>query len=211
MLITENQIKKIIRQYLLEMNRRSFLKGAASLCALGVTSACKPSDYGLTNILRKNTAGMDYPSCVQHPKIEPDLNDLIWQDQVIDFQSGEYVGIVELVDFMSQPAFDNEYTYVEEDGEFLIVTFMNVPKDADILKFNGITGVRYFSDNVIENIYSTPQDDIVLTILKFKFKTFEHDGVLYVHHPSYERGGVANVPLRNSLECSQALIQWMEN
>ena len=211
MLITEKQIKKIIRQHLLEINRRSFLKGAASLCALGVTSACKPSDYGLTNILKKNAAGMDYPACVMHPEFYPNLNDPIWMDQVIDFQSQEYIGIVELVDFMSQPAFDNENTYVEDDGEFLTVTFMNVPKDAEILRFNRITGTQSFTDADIENIYSTPQGDIVLVILKFKFKIFEHDGMLYIHHPSYEHGKVSTVPLSNSLECSQSLIRWMEN
>jgi len=211
MLITENQIKKIIKQCLLEMNRRSFLKGTASLCALGVASACKPSEYGLTNIIRKNAAGMDYPSCVMHPEFYPNLNDPVWMNQVIDFQSQEYIGIVELVDFMSQSAFDNENTYVEEDGEFLTITFMNVPKDAEILMYNRITGTRANSDEFIENIYNTPQGNIVLVILKFKFKIFEHDGGLYIHHPTYEQGKFTAVPLSNTLECSQSLIRWMEN
>ena len=88
---------------------------------------------------------------------------------------------------------------------------MNVPKDANILRFNRITGTRSLTDADIENIYNTPRGDIVLAVLKFKFKIFEHNGNLYVHHPTYEHGKVTTVPLENSLECSQALIQWMEN
>ena len=88
---------------------------------------------------------------------------------------------------------------------------MNVPKDAEILRYNRITGDRANSDDYIENIYNTPQGDVVLVIIKFKFKIFEHNGSLYIHHTTYENGKFTAVPLSNSLECSQSLIRWMEN
>lgn len=206
----KNIIREELRKLLDEISRRGFLRGAAAMCAAGISSACETENQ-LGNIIKKNKKGLDFPKCVYYPKIEPDLNDQKWQEQVINFQSGEYVGVVELIDFMSQPAFDNEYTYIEEDGEFLVVTFTNVPKDADIFNFNGITGTGYISDSEIESFFDPPQGEVVLIVLKIKFKIFEYEGELYIHHPSYERGGFSTIPLRNSLECSKSLIKWMEN
>jgi len=215
MKLLKEQIREIILEELLkvldEINRRDFLKGAAAMCAAGVSSACE-TENELNRIIAKNERGFDYPDCVLHPKIEPDLNDSIWKDQVLDFHNQEYVGIIELTDFMSQPSFDHESIHVEEDGEYLTVKFANVPKDAEILRFMHIlTGERFLDDQEIEDIFDTPQGEIVLTFINFKFKIFEYEGNQYIHHPTYERGRVGNVPIRNTSECSQALIQWMEN
>ena len=215
MRLLREDIIKIIREELQkvldEINRRNFLKGAAAMCAAGVSSACE-TENELNRIIAKNERGFDYPDCVLHPKIEPDLSDSIWKDQVIDFQSQEYVGIIELTDFMSQPSFDHESIHVEEDGEYLTVKFGNVPKDAEILRFMHIvTGERFLDDQEIEDIFHTPQGEIVLTFINFKFKIFEYEGNQYIHHPTYERGRVGNVPIRNTSECSQELIRWMEN
>ena len=214
MKLLREDIVKIIREELQkvldEINRRDFLKGAAAMCAAGVSSACE-TENELNRIIAKNERGFDYPDCVLHPKIEPDLSDSIWKDQVIDFQSQEYVGIIELTDFMSQPSFDHESIHVEEDGEYLTVKFGNIPKDAEILRFNEIRGARFLDDQEIEDIFDTPQGEAVLTVINFRFKIFEYQGNQYIHHPTYENGRVGSVPIRNTSECSQALIQWMEN
>ena len=214
MKLLREDIIKIIREELQkvldEINRRGFLKGAAAMCAMGIQSACKP-EYNLTDKIKKSERGIDYPDCVLHPIISPDLSDSIWADQIIDHQAGQYEGFVELTDFMSQPSLDHESINVEEDGEFLILTFANVPQDADILRFNIPERDRYLSEEEIQDIYSTPQGDVVLCVIKITFKIFEYQGNQYIHHPTYERGGLSSVPMRNTTECSKQLIQWMQN
>ena len=214
MMLLKEDLKRIIleelKKLLDEINRRDFLKGSAAMCALGVQSACD-QDYELYRQEIENKKGIDFPECVYYPRMAPDLNDSVWRDQVVSHQSQQYIGKVDLLDFMSQPLFDHEMVNVEDNGEFLTVTFANVPKDADILRFDTIAGTPSLSDSDIDGIFDTPQGEVFLTILKFKFKIFEYQGELYIHHPSYEQGGVANIPMRATTECSTELKQWIEN
>ena len=67
MKLLREDIIKIIREELQkvldEINRRNFLKGAAAMCAAGVSSACK-QDYELHNYPDRNLDGMYVPDCV---------------------------------------------------------------------------------------------------------------------------------------------------
>ena len=214
MMLLKEDLRRIIleelERLLVEINRRDFLKGSAAMCALGVQSACD-QDYELYRQEIENKKGIDFPECVYYPRMAPDLNDSVWRDQVINHQSQQYIGKVDLLDFMSQPLFDNEMVHVEEDGEFLRIMFSNVPKDADILRFNRISGDRYLSEQDIEDAYDTPRGEVNLVFLKFKFKIFEHEGESYIHHPTYENGGTGTVPIAKTTECSTELKQWIEN
>ena len=202
MRITSEQLRQIIKEELEEMKRRGFLKGIASLCAIGSSQACQ--DYELVYQKRKNKEGMDYPSCVSEPTFEPHWSDEVWSNQV---ELGK--GFVELDTFISQAALDSDKVYILEDEGRLEIMWKNVPRDAEIWEMTRYNGMSpYFGDEErIDRFYTDPNGPVVLINLVIKFPIFETDNVQYVGHPS-DGGGKRTIPLRNSSECSRELIKW---
>ena len=202
MKITSEQLRSLIKEELEEMKRRGFLKGIASLCALGSSTACQ--DYELVYQKRKNKAGMDYPSCVSEPTFSPHWSDEVWSNQV-ELEKG----FVELDDFIYHPTFDNEKIHVLEHEGMLEVLWENVPRDAEIWAMSGYNGSGlYFGDDErVDRIYTNGDEPVVLVNLKIRFPIFEVDNVQYVAHPQ-DGGFRGTIPLRNSSECSRELIKW---
>ena len=202
MKITSEQLRVIIKEELEEMNRRGILKGIASLCAIGSSTACH--DYELVYQRKKNKAGMDYPICVSEPSFQPHWSDEAWNNQ---YELNK--GFIELDDFISQLAFDNENVHVlERDGK-LELLWENVPRDAEIWAMSDIdgSGLYFGDDERVDRYYTSGDEPVVLINLKIQFPIFELDNIQYVAHPQ-DGGFRGTIPLRNSSECSRELIKW---
>ena len=118
-----------LEKLLNEINRRDFLKGAAAMCAAGVSSACK-QDYELHNVSSDNLYGMTAPHCLGKINLIFRHHDFeegpIPEDFFIEnYKELESNGTVEVtVDRGDEVGFDSR----EEIDHSIRVLFKNVPE-----------------------------------------------------------------------------------